>query len=145
MIEIQNLNPNFKRIDKKLLIEVAGFVLKKEKVRKGVEISIVIISPEEIQKLNKNYRKKNKATDVLSFGSIDNFYSKEDFMLPEIIICPEEVKKNSEEYGISFKKELVKVVIHGILHLLDFDHEKGEEEEKAMFDRQDKYLSIFFK
>lgn len=145
MIEIQNLNPKYKKIDKKFLTECAEAVLKKEKIKESIEISVVIVVPEEIQLLNRQYRKKDKATDVLSFGSIKDFYSEKDFTLPEIIICPEEVESNAAEFGISFEKELANVLIHGILHLLDFNHEKGGEEEKKMFEKQDKYLSLFFK
>lgn len=145
MIEIQNLNPKFKRINKKFLIEIAELVLKKEKVKKSLELSIAIVDRESMKKLNNQYRKKNQSTDVLSFGSIEDFYSEKEFAFPEIIICPEEVESNAEESGIAFKKELAKVLIHGILHLQGFDHEKGIEEEKKMFEKQDKYLSLFFK
>jgi probable rRNA maturation factor len=145
MIEIQNLDSNFKRMDKKFLISVADAVLSKEKVSKKVDISVVIVDEKEIHRLNKQYRKKDKPTDVLSFGSIKDFLSIESFVLPEIVICPEEVKKNAEELNVTFKNELVKVLIHGILHLLDFDHEKNEEDAKEMFLKQDKYLAMFFK
>lgn len=145
MIEIQNLNPKFKRINKKFLIEVAELVLKKEKVKKSLELSIAIVDRESMKKLNNQYRKKNQSTDVLSFGSIEGFYSEKEFSFPEIIICLEEVESNAEESGIAFKKELAKVLIHGILHLQGFDHEKGIEKEKRMFEKQDKYLSLFFK
>ena len=83
---------------------------------------------EEIKKLNYQYRKKNKATDVISFGEDIN----------EIVICPEEVKKN----GSDFNKELKEVVIHGVLHLLGYDHEQSEEEATKMFNKQNKYLKI---
>lgn len=144
MIEIQN-NSDFKRINKSFLIEVAEVVLKKEKVSKKAEISIAIINSKEMHNLNLQYRKKDKPTDVLSFGSIKDFLTVESFTLPEIIICPDEVKKNAEEYKVSFKNELVKVMIHGILHLLDYDHEKNEQDAKEMFLKQDKYLAMFFK
>lgn len=145
MIEIQNLNPDFKRINKKFLLGVAETVLRKERVSKKVDVSIVIVNEGEIHKLNKQYRKKNRPTDVLSFGSVKDFLSVESFILPEIVICPEEVQKNADEYGVSFKNELVKVLIHGILHLLGFDHEENEEQAKKMFLKQDKYLAMFFK
>lgn len=144
MIEIQNLNHNFKRIDKKALIEAAELVFKKERIKKNVEISVVMVTPEEIRGYNKKYRKKDKPTDVLSFGSIEGYLSEEDFVLPEIIICPEEVKKDSEEDGVTFKYEMVKVLIHGMLHLLGFDHEDDETSAEQMFDKQEKYLSLIF-
>jgi len=54
------------------------------------------------------------------------------------VICPEEVKKN----GSDFNKELKEVVIHGVLHLLGYDHEQSEEEATKMFNKQNKYLKI---
>ncbi|MFA5080011.1 MAG: rRNA maturation RNase YbeY [Candidatus Paceibacterota bacterium] len=145
MIEIQNLNSSFKRIDRKFLIDVANVVLAKEKTSKKVDISVVIVNEEDIQKMNRQYRKKDRVTDVLSFGSIKDFLSVESFVLPEIVICPDEVKRNAVSADVSFKNELVKVLIHGILHLLDYDHEKNEEDAKKMFLKQDKYLAMFFK
>jgi probable rRNA maturation factor len=144
MIEIQNLNHNFKRIDKKALTEAAELLFKRERIKKSVEISVVIVTPEEIRGYNKKYRKKDSPTDVLSFGSIEGYLSKDDFVLPEIIICPEEVKKNSEEDKTTFKHEMVKVFVHGMLHLLGFDHEEDEASAKQMFDKQEKYLSLIF-
>ncbi|MDD5639444.1 MAG: rRNA maturation RNase YbeY [Candidatus Pacebacteria bacterium] len=145
MIEIQNLNLNFKRIDRKFLIDIANTILAKEKVSKKVDISVVIVNEKDIQKMNRQYRKKNKVTDVLSFGSIKDFSSIESFVLPEIVICPDEVKRNADAVNVSFKNELVRVLIHGILHLLDYDHEKDEKDAKKMFLKQDKYLAMFFK
>ncbi|MCK9393745.1 MAG: rRNA maturation RNase YbeY [Candidatus Paceibacterota bacterium] len=145
MIEIQSLNVNFKRIDKKSLVDIANIVLAKEKVGKKVDISIVIVNEEDIRKINLQYRKFNKATDVLSFGSIKDFLSVECFVLPEIVICTEEVEKNAKEANVSFKNELVRVLIHGILHLLDYDHENDEEDAKKMFLKQEEYLAMFFK
>jgi len=145
MIEIQNFNPDFKRISKKFLVEVAGYVLAKEKAGKKTDISVVITDSEEIRRLNLLYRKKDKPTDILSFGSIKDFSSIESFDLPEIIICPEEVRKNAEEYGVSFKNELVRVLIHGVLHLLGYDHEKNKEDAEKMFAKQEKYHLEFLK
>jgi len=126
MIEINNLT-NF-AVDKKLLKGVAKKVLKGEN-REIENISIAFVSSDEIKKLNQKYRKKNKATDVLSFGKTLDFKSD----TAEIIICPEVVKKN--------KDKLEKMVIHGVLHILGYDHEKTKKQAEEMEKKQEKYLS----
>ena len=134
MVEINNLT-NFV-VDKKFFIGVAKKVLKGE--NKGTEnLSIAFVRPEEIHKLNKKYRKKDKPTDVLSFEKVSNF--KDEFA--EIIICPQVVRENAKESRLSLKKELSKMLIHGILHTLGYDHEISEAEEERMFRRQEYYLS----
>ncbi|MDD3292868.1 MAG: rRNA maturation RNase YbeY [Candidatus Pacebacteria bacterium] len=125
MIDIVNLDKDFE-VDEKLLVSTAHKVLKEEGINKNIEVAFV--KEEEIQALNKKYRNIDKATDVLSFGTIND-------PLPQIVICLSEVKKNGED----FEKELSKVLIHGILHLMGMDHiEKKDAEE--MFKKQDKYL-----
>lgn len=129
MIEINNLSSSYKKIDKVFLKKIAEKVLKGENQKGKIEISIAVVNPDEIQKLNNQYRKKNKPTDVLSFGKIGEEIS-------EIVICPEEVEKNGED----FKKELARVLIHGILHLFGYDHEKKKTDAEKMFLKQDEYL-----
>lgn len=140
MIQINNLT-KFK-IDKKLSTGLAKKVIKGE--NKKIEfknLSIAFVSPLEIQKANKKYRGKNKPTDVLSFGIEDSSYS-----LPtthcqlQLMICPEVVKKNSEKFGVTFKYEMSKILIHGILHLAGYDHEASEKEAMAMEAKENFYL-----
>lgn len=130
MIEINNASAKFRNIDKSFLKKIARSILLKEYPKKDIELSIVLVDSKTIRALNRKCRKKDKATDVLSFGS-----AKEE--LPEIVICPEEVEKNAKE---SFKKELAKVLIHGILHIMGYEHEKKESEAKIMFKKQEEYL-----
>jgi len=111
MIEINNLT-NFV-INKKFYTGVAKKVLKGEN-RERENLSIAFVSEDEIKKLNKKYRKKDTVTDVLSFGKVSDF--KEE--ISEIVICPKFVKENIANEKISFKKELSKMLIHGILHVL---------------------------
>ncbi|MFA5232753.1 MAG: rRNA maturation RNase YbeY [Candidatus Paceibacterota bacterium] len=132
MVEIVDLAEDFKRVDKKFLKSAALKALKKEKIRK--DIGVALIDRKEIQSLNKQYRKKNQPTDVLSFGSIND-------VLPQIVICPKEVEKNAKKNKVSFKEELARVLIHGILHLSGSDHRTKKEEIK-MFQKQEKYLSL---
>ena len=130
MVEINNLSEKYRKIDKGFLKRVVEKVLRGEKFKGKEEISIAIVDSKEIQKLNKQYRKKNCPTDVLSFGKMGEDVS-------EIVICPEEVEKNGKE----LKKELAEVVIHGVLHLLGHDHEKKKSDAEIMFKKQKEYLS----
>ena len=123
-------------VDKRFFLAVAKKVLKGE--NKGTEnLSVAFVSPQEIQELNRKYRKQDKPTDVLSFAKVSNF--KEEFC--EVVVCPRYVKDNTRNSKLPFKKELAKVLIHGILHNLGYDHEISKEQERVMFEKQDYYLS----
>ena len=117
MIEINNLTAS--SVDEEFLKGVAKKVLKGEK-KKEIDLSIAFVGEARMRKLNKKYRGKNKVTDVLSFGN----------ELNEIVICLREVKKNAKKYNSTFKKELARVLIHAILHLLGYEHEKMQEKEE---------------
>ncbi|MDP1538710.1 MAG: rRNA maturation RNase YbeY [bacterium] len=132
MIEINNLTAN--QVDKEFLREVAKKVLISEN-KERLELSIVLVGQARIRELNKKYRKINKPTDVLSFN-YDN--------TGEIVICPSQIKENAKEYKSTYEKELAKVLIHGALHLLGYDHEKGEKEARKMEEKQKYYLKKFF-
>ena len=134
MIEVNNLTVY--SIDKRFLRELALKILKKEsssRYFKKNDLSIALVAPFEIKELNKRYRKKNRPTDVLSFQDKESW--------GEIIICPVEVKKNAKKFNSNFKKELSRVLIHGVLHLLGYDHKKVKEEEK-MNKKEEYYLNI---
>jgi len=122
MVEINNLTVN--KIDSEFLKKVAKIVLKGEN-KMSMELSIALVGQKEIKELNKQYRRKNKPTDVLSFAYDKN--------LGEVIICP-----------IQAKKELERVLIHGILHLFGFDHEGTERKALEMEKKEKYYLSKIF-
>ena len=132
MTEINNLTAE--EIDLKFFQKIAVKVLNQEKKRK-LDLSVAFINYSEIKRLNKKYRKKNKATDVLSFLYDDS---------GEIVVCPQEVRKNVKIFKSYFKKELARVLIHGILHLLGYDHEKNRIRAEEMEKRQERYLKKFF-
>lgn len=134
MIEINNLTKF--SVDKKFFLGVAKKVLKSEN-RLSENLSVAFVVPEEMQKLNKKYRRQDKPTDVLSFEKISDF--KEEFS--EVVICPHIVKENTKESKATFKKELANVLIHGILHILGYDHELSKAEGIRMFQKQEYYLS----
>jgi probable rRNA maturation factor len=143
MISITNLTAN--SIDKSFFEKIVNLVLKGEK--KSEEISIVLIGPAKMRKLNKQYLGKNRTTDVLSFGKLQplefKFPPGKEKELGEIVICLLEVRKNTKRLKSIFETELAKVLIHGILHLLEYNHEKSEKEAKKMQEKENYYLKIW--
>lgn len=132
MIEINNLTTS--KIDENFVKGVAKKVLKEEnkkEKKKEIDLSIAFIGEARMRKLNKKYRGRNRVTDILSFGQ----------GLNEIVICLREVKKNAKRFKSTFKKELARVLIHGILHILGYEHEKNEAEAERMKGHEKYYLS----
>lgn len=107
--------------------------------RRGT-FSLVIVSNASIRKLNKQWRGKDYATDVLSFPlELETPPPGAPWDIGEIIISAEKAQEQAEEYGHSFKRELAFLFVHGFLHVLGFDHETPAEE-KEMFGRQKEVL-----
>lgn len=98
---------------------------------KGKQLILAFVNADEIKALNKQYRNKNKPTDVLSFEPIEP----ED--LGELVLCPSVLRNQAKEHKLSYEIELGYMVIHGVLHLLGYDHEKSTKEAKKMFRLQD--------
>ena len=128
MVEINNLTKA--SIGKRFLKKIGEEVLRKEK-KDSKNLSVALVGQKEIRELNKDYRKKDKATDVLSFR-----YN----TLGEVVICPEIVRANAKKFNSTFKKELARVLIHGILHLLGYSHETNTAKAKKMRKKEEDYL-----
>jgi len=134
MIEINNLT-NF-AVDKKFFLGVAKKVLKGE--NRGMEhVSVAFVSPQEMQKLNKKYRHKDKPTDVLSFEKVSDFKDEHS----EVVICPFVVRDMAKDSLLPLKKELAKTLIHGMLHVLGYDHERSKKDEEIMQQKEQVYFS----
>ena len=112
-------------------------------------ITITSTTPEEIRKINKKYRKIDKATDVLSFPmfekeELDEKVKNKDFLyedvLGDIIISIDKVREQAEEYGHSFERELSYMLVHGFYHLMGYDHIE-EEDKKIMRPKEEKILN----
>lgn len=106
--------------------------------------AIVFIDDEKMHELNKNYRGIDRTTDVLSFAFEDNnkiCYNIR--QLGEIYVSIPKMVSQAKEYGHSEKRELAFLVVHGLLHLLGYDHTLGIEEEKEMFEKQELVLNEF--
>ena len=108
----------------------------KKDFKKSRSISIALVGAEEIKQLNQVYRRKNKITDVLSFN-MDS-----DQILGEVIICLEQAKAQAKVKQKTLKSELQLLTIHGILHLLGYDHERGEKYAAQQELAQEKILNL---
>ena len=116
---------------------------------KKLEISINLVGRGRIKALNKRYLRKNRITDVLSFPLADKNDAKllkeNDIMaLGDIFICLPVAKKQALEKGESLDKQLALLTVHGLLHLLGYDHEKSTEEAKKMYQLQEEILKESF-
>ena len=129
-----------------LLDELKSFLYKvcEDEKLDNVIFNVIIVNNEKIHEINKEYRGIDRPTDVISFAlEDDKSFNRNDIrVLGDIYISIDKVKSQSEEYGHSFKRELFFLTIHGLLHLLGYDH-MNKEEEKIMFDKQEEVLSRY--
>ena len=130
--EIKELEYLKKVIDKAIEIEKID----------NVEFNIIIVDNKKIHEINREYRHIDKPTDVISFALEDDesFPVLETRMLGDIYISLDKVYEQSEAYGHSFFRELAFLTVHGLLHLLGYDHMELEDE-KEMFIRQELILN----
>lgn len=126
--------------DYDFLYEVLDAALEHEKVTNAI-FSVIFVEDEEIHNMNKEYRGVDRVTDVISFALEDNqdIVYNEVRMLGDIFICIPQMKRQAIEYGHSEKRELAFLTVHGILHLLGYDH-MTEEDERVMFALQELIL-----
>lgn len=127
----------------KIIDKLISFALNYLNIENAV-LNIIIVDNETIHKINKEYRNIDRPTDVISFALEDN----KDFIdigyriLGDIYISIDKVREQSINYNHSFLRELSFLSIHGLLHLLGYDH-MNEEDEKEMFELQELILNEF--
>ena len=126
--------------------------------REDLELSVVLTDDKHIRELNRKWRKKDKPTDVLSFPQDFPEKEFEENLSPEgelkkvldrcrnckilgdIVISVETAKRQAEQYGWSLEDELKRLLLHGFVHLLGFDHEKSSKDEKKFRELEDYFL-----
>ena len=105
------------------------------------DLTILIDTPERIQTLNREFRNVDRVTDVLTFPAWEGEISlSADGYLGDIMICYERAKEQAAEYGHSLERELSFLAVHGVLHLLGYDH-ITEPDERIMRERQTEILN----
>ena len=123
--------------------KLVEFALEYRKIENAI-FNIIIVDEEKIKYINKNYRNKDSITDVISFAleDDDTFIKTDMRILGDIYICLKRAKDQSIEYGHSFLRELSFLTVHGLLHLLGYDH-MNEADEKVMFKLQEMILNEY--
>lgn len=132
-----------------LVDSVLQFAAETESIEEGSELSVSFVDNARIQEINKQFREKDAATDVISFAMEE--MGEEELaivgadmprILGDIIISIERTKEQAAEYGHSFDRELGFLALHGFLHLLGYDH-MTEEDETVMFTKQKDILAAY--
>ncbi len=139
-----------------LIRRAVNRTLKSEGFGRDAEISVTLTDDEGIHALNLEYRNIDRPTDVLSFPLYDAAELRDELnpgrdggekpesceriALGDIVISLEKAEAQAKEYGHSFERETAFLCVHSVLHLLGYDHELGEAEEKDMFSRQEAVL-----
>lgn len=138
-----NILGDYSKLDikvKPLIKKILKNVCKELKIKSKHVVSYIFVDLNNIHDINKEYRQIDRPTDVISFAYIDSSENKElPHELGDVFICVEKIIEQANEYGHSVTRECAFLVVHGILHLLGYDHIEKEDEE-VMFSLQDKIL-----
>ena len=138
---INETEENIKELEE--IKKLVDFALNYQQIQNSI-FNIIIVDEEKIQEINREYRNKDSVTDVISFAleDDDTFIETDMRILGDIYICLKRCMDQSIEYGHSFLRELSFLTIHGLLHLLGYDH-MNEEDEKVMFKLQEMILNEY--
>ena len=136
--KIKNTNLFFEKICK-------AFPKKYQFLNKKVSLSLLLSNNENIKRLNKNFRNKNKSTDILSFPSNKKIKISKNTYLGDIIISYNYLDKPKSQDLESFKEKAIKIFIHGFLHLLGYDHKKNNDYKKMLREEELIYKSVISK
>ena len=143
MVEIFDLTK--KKLLEKYFKDIKKYYLKTLEtleLKDDFDASLIIVGKRKIRSINRDYRNKDKETDVISFANIDsNDYDflDERINLGDIFINVDRVYSQAKKYEHSEKREFVFLFVHGLLHLLGYDH-MDKKDEKIMFELQDKIV-----
>jgi len=136
-LEINNITESpieegfFEKVAKKTLAEASCDFLSPSADGREIGISVALVAPAEIKKINKEYRKYDRVTDILSFPEYESMEDlkksvtedkRKQVFLGELILCYDDIKEYAQKEELNLEKEFAKVVSHGILHLLGFKH-----------------------
>ena len=136
-INFEDVNFRYRRLIKKIYRKAEEYT---NNSFNEVVVTVSFVNEKRIKELNKNYRKVDKVTDVLSFPMLEIIYPQhvKDFSkevspdgtlyLGDVVICPKRAKEQAKEYGHSKKREVAFLALHGLLHLYGYDHIKVEDE-----------------
>lgn len=138
-----NYTPDYCKVNLKQLHRHTGYLLRALNLSNH-SLSILLVDDEEIRWMNKNYRKKDSATNVLSFPFMENIEQIVTELpiheLGDIIISIDTAYREAKEYNQPFHTRLTWLITHGLLHLIGYDHERSKADEKIMFEKEKSLL-----
>lgn len=138
--ELENFDDDYENIYRQIIQEACQQL----HLSDDLELSVIFVNDERIHEINRDYRQIDRSTDVISFALEDNEQFYVEGMpreLGDIFISIDHAKKQADEYGHSFYREMCFLFTHGLLHLLGYDH-MNEEDEKEMFTLQNDILNV---
>ena len=122
-----------------------AFPKKYKFLKKKISLTLLLSNNKNIKRLNKNFRNKNKPTDILSFPSENNLKISKQTYIGDIIISYDFINRPKKQKSKLFKAKLIKIFIHGFLHLLSFDHVKNKDYLKMIKEEKKIYKSVISK
>lgn len=141
-----DINKEIEGYEKEVILEDVEIYIKNVlesefQEEKEVYVSLLLTNNENIRNINKEYRDKDSATDVISFAylEVEEEFESPYVSLGDIVISLEKVEEQAKDYGHSFKREFFYVLTHGILHLLGYDHIE-EEDKREMRQKEEEIL-----
>lgn len=143
MIEIRNFTRS--KINKRFIKKVIAGTLHQTGISDTISVSVVFAGKERMGKLTRTYRNKGNVADVLSFREGQNFVSSPQDMnfLGEIFICPSVIKNRlKKQKHQEYAREVAHLLIHATLHLLGWEHERGEARGDAMHEKEEKIMKV---
>ena len=140
-MEVFIANEQALSVDEPSLSGLARHALDKEGLDESAELSILLVGADHIRRLNARFASNDYATDVLSFPMMDDEESNES-MLGDVVLCPEVAHANAERLDHSLDRELNVLLVHGILHLLGYDHQ-GKTDRSDMEQRLNEILESY--
>lgn len=127
-------------VDESRLAQLARHTLDAEEVDEAAELSVLLVTAGHIKTLNARFAGEDHTTDVLAFPMNEN--DDETLMLGDAVICPEVARANADKLSHSLEHELDTLLVHGILHLLGYDHQR-EDDKRRMDGRSREILEAF--
>ena len=150
--EIEEYESDIDSALQKTLSDIIVYAMKTEHFTGDYEVSLSVVSADQIRELNANFRQIDRITDVLSFPmyereELDEIEEKKEYEdyevnIGDIVLCYDRAVEQAKEYGHSLKREICYLVTHSIFHLLGYDHIE-EEEKQMMRTREEQVLSHF--
>ena len=122
-----------------------SFPKKYQFINKKVSLTLLLSNNRSIKKLNKSFRNKNKSTDILSFPFNKKLKISKEYYVGDIIISFNFINKPKSQSLKNFREKLIKIFIHGFLHLLNFSHEKNKDYFKMLKEEESIYQSVISK